>query len=141
MGAVCCADSADMRRREREERRGTPPAASTSTAPRIQPTAAAHMRSISDLEESEPKCALCTGYGISNNQIVKCYFADKQQRCRVAWHRNCEPKLKHDPKFVCCSAHDGDMGRVLAASSGPKKYTVIVLDAGVKPIPPPPPRD
>jgi len=100
-----------------------------------------------DEDDEEPRCrneelhcGSCKGFSTLHNPLHRCYYADKPQACRKAWHKGCATagppgRAKRIRKYVCCQEHleqfFSDVPRT--------KYTCPdATDDGLLPIPPPP---
>ena len=84
------------------------------------------------------RCLECDGVGTPNNPLVRCFYADKPQACRKAWHKfRCAGNmLSKNPKYVCCREHYP----LFEASFPGTTYTCPdATDAALPPIPAAPP--
>ena len=127
---------------EREARMATAPSPE-------QPLAASSLRpsshgstsvvhTIASDDGKHHRCLDCDGVGTPNNPLVRCFYADKPQACRKAWHKfRCAGNmLSKNPKYVCCREHYP----LFEARHPGTTYTCPdATDAALPPIPAAPP--
>lgn len=103
------------------------------------------VHTIADLAEGEWRCAECDGRATIANPLLRCFYADKPERCRKAWHQHrCAGHKLAKAKvvegrgqaYVCCYAHYAQFEQAHPAA----KYVCPDDESPALPLVPPPPR-
>jgi len=88
------------------------------------------------IDESELICGDCGGRPTLSNPLIRCFYGDKPEACRKAWHkyRCCDGRVEK-AKYVCCMGHYKLFEKAYPGAI----YTCPdCTDATLPPIPPPP---